>query len=214
LGDIVRLYLSSFKIGTATEELKALLAKTNKKLAYISNALDWSRDFERRQKGEQSDLKQLEALGARLGIESIDLREYFNKQDKLKARISEFGAMWVCGGNAFVLRQAMKLSGLDGILREFSTKHANVLYGGYSAGVCILGPTLRGVHLMDHPTEKPYGDYDTVWDGLGILSYVVVPHFESDHPDSDAAGKAVAYLRENDIPFRTLRDGEVIVIDD
>jgi hypothetical protein len=59
-----------------TKELKALLAKTNKKLAYISNALDWSRDFERRQKGEQSDLKQLEALGARLGIESIDLREY------------------------------------------------------------------------------------------------------------------------------------------
>jgi dipeptidase E len=49
---------------------------------------------------------------------------------------------------------------------------------------------------------------------LNILDYVIVPHFESDHPESEAVVKAVAYLIKHKIPFRTLRDGEVIIIDD
>ena len=191
-----------------------MLPKGSKRVAYISNALDWSRDFERRKRGEQSDLEQLESLGIGLELEKIDLREYFNKENELKAAIAEFCAMWVCGGNAFVLRQAMKLSGFDSILQELFANGADMLYGGYSAGICVLGPTLRGVHIMDPPSEKPYGDYATVWEGLNILDYVIVPHFESDHPESEAVVKAVAYLIKHKIPFRTLRDGEVIIIDD
>ena len=108
----------------------------------------------------------------------------------------------------------MKLSGFDSILQELFTNGADMLYGGYSAGICVLGPTLRGVHIMDPPSEKPYGDYATVWEGLNILDYVIVPHFESDHPESEAVVKAVAHLVKHKIPFRTLRDGEVIIIDD
>jgi len=36
----------------------------------------------------------------------------------------------------------MKLSGLDEILKDLLKKE-NILYGGYSAGVCVLAPTLR-----------------------------------------------------------------------
>lgn len=88
-----------------------------------------------------------------------------------------------------------------------------MLYGGYSAGVCILGPTLRGLDIVDRPSEKPYGDYRTIWEGLGILGYVIVPHFESDHPESEASGRVVAFLEQHKIPFKPLRDGEVIIID-
>jgi dipeptidase E len=210
----MKLYLSSYKLGQKTDQLKVLLSRASKKVAYISNALDWSSDLERRKNGEQSDIEQLESLGVGVELEKLDLREYFNKENELKMTIMEFGVIWVCGGNAFVLRQAMKLSGLDNILLELSATRADMLYGGYSAGVCVLGPTLRGIHIMDPPSERPYGDYATVWEGLGILDYVIVPHFESDHPDSEPADKAADYLRKHEIPFRTLRDGEVIIVDD
>jgi len=107
----------------------------------------------------------------------------------------------------------MRLSGFDDALRQFSGSNLDMLYGGYSAGICILGPTLMGLDIVDPPSKKPYGDHQTIWEGLGILDYVIVPHFESDHPESEAAGRVVAYLEQHKIPFKTLRDGEVIIID-
>jgi dipeptidase E len=210
----VRFYLSSYKIGNATDRLKTLLPAANRNVAYISNALDYSSDLERRNRGEQSDIAQLQCLDLDLAIEKLDLRQYFGKQQELKSKVLQFGTIWVSGGNTFVLRQAMKLSGFDSILRELYASGADMLYGGYSAGICILAPTLQGVDIVDTPSAKPYGNYDTLWDGLGILDYAIVPHFESNHPESEAAGRSAAYLRDHDIPFRTLRDGEVIVIKD
>ena len=210
----MRFYLSSYKLGNAIEKLKALLPRLNKKIAYISNALDWSNDFNRRKRGEREDIGQLQCLGSDLEIEQIDLRGYFGKQEELKLKLLTFGTIWVCGGNAFVLRQAMELSGFDCILRELSATAVDMLYGGYSAGVCVLGPTLKGIDIVDPPSEKPYGDYEVIWEGIGILDYVIVPHFESDHPESEAASRVAAHLREQKIPFKTLRDGEVIIIDD
>lgn len=185
----------------------------NKKLAYISNALDWSVDFDRRNRGEQDDIHQLQSLRMELEIEKFDLRGYFGKPEELKSKLLMFGAIWVCGGNTFVLRQAMRLSGLDDVLRQLAGSNIDMLYGGYSAGVCVLGPTLRGIDIVDPPSEKPYGDYQTIWDGLGILDYVIVPHFASDHTESEGARRVVAYLEQHEIPFKPLRDGEVIIID-
>src|SRR5262245_1109854 len=129
----MRFYLSSYKLGDAIEKLKALLPRANKKIAYISNALDWSNDFERRKRGEREDIEQLQALGPGLEIEKLDLRGYFGNQEGLKLKLLTFGTIWVCGGNAFVLRQAMKLSGFDRILQELSATGVDMLYGGYSA---------------------------------------------------------------------------------
>ena len=70
----------------------------------------------------------------------------------------------VRGGNTFVLAQAMKLSGFGEIIKKYYKENKNVLYGGYSAGVCVLGTTLKGIHLTDDPQLKPYGEeYETVW---------------------------------------------------
>lgn len=35
-------------------------------------------------------------------------------------------------------------------------KREDFLYAGYSAGVCVLGPTLESVKIVDDPTDKPY----------------------------------------------------------
>lgn len=207
--NFMKLYLSSYKLGNEVEKLKSLIPE-NKKTAYISNALDYSNDLERRKKSESGDIEELRGFG--LDVEILDLRNFFNKQNLLKEKIKEFGIIWVRGGNLFVLRQAMKLSGFDDILKN-DLQNLDILYGGYSAGVCVLAPTLRGVDLMDDLTAKPYGDIDTIWDGLNILNYSIVPHYKSDHPESESANKVVDYMIENKILFKALKDGEVIIIE-
>jgi dipeptidase E len=46
---------------------------------------------------------------------------------------------------------------------------------------------------------------------MGLVDYVIVPHFRSAHPESKAAERASAWLEQQSIPFRTLRDGESII---
>ena len=207
----MKFYLSSYKLGNELDKLKELLPAGNKKTAYISNALDFSDDLERRKKSEQSDIEQLKELG--LDVEIVDLRDYFNKQSQLEEKISKFGVIWVRGGNLFVLRQAMKLSGFDDILKKIAAEKDNILYGAYSAGVCVLAPTLKGMDLLDDPNTKPYKDQPKViWDGLEILNYSVIPHYQSDHAEAESAQKAVEYMIENKMLFKVLKDGEVIII--
>jgi len=206
----MKFYLSSYRIGNEVRKLKKLIPK-NKKTALIPNALDYSKDLERRKKGEQDNVKELTKVG--LDVEILDLRNYFNRSEKLKKKIKEFGVIWVRGGNTFVLRQAMRLSGFDTALKSMLKKD-NILYGGYSAGICVLAPSLKGFHLADNPEMKPYGKkYKTVWEGLDILNYSIVPHYKSNHPESKMMDKVVKYMINNKMLFKTLRDGEVIVIE-
>lgn len=207
----MKFYLSSYKVGNETDKLKTLIPANNKKTAYISNALDFSNDAERRKQSEQSDIEQLKPFG--LDVELFDLRDYFGKKTELEKKIAEFGVIWVRGGNCFVLRQAMKLSRLDDILKDLLKKE-DILYGGYSAGVCVLAPTLKGMELVDDPNVKPYDTQkETIWDGVGILDYTIVPHYKSDHPESRKVDETVEYMEKNKIPFKPLKDGEVIIIE-
>lgn len=205
----MKFYLSSYKIGNDINKLKNLIPE-NKKTAYISNALDFSNDIERRKQSEATDIDQLKSLG--LDVEILDLREYFDKQIELEKKILEFGVIWVRGGNLFVLRQAMKISGFDNVLKNILKN--NILYGGFSAGICILAPTLRGMDLIDDSTVKPYkNQQEIIWDGLDILDYSIIPHYHSDHPESESTNKTVEYMIENKLLFKALKDGEVIIIE-
>lgn len=206
----MKYYLSSYKLGNETAKLKKLAPK-NKRTAVITNALDYSTDLDRRRTSDEGNMALLRNIG--LKTEIIDLRQYFNKKSKLEKKLSEFGVIWVTGGNCFVLRQAMKLSGFDAIMKKLSKKD-NLLYGGFSAGVCVLAPTLEGIDVMDDLTPKPYGTKSKIiWDGLGLIDYSIVPHYKSDHKETELATKAVDYMVEHKILFRALRDGEVIIIE-
>lgn len=205
----MKFYLSSYKLGDRTAELKDMIAGLDKKTAYISNALDFSSDLERREKSEATDIADLEALG--MEIEKVDLRDYFGKQVELEKKLNEYNIIWVRGGNAFVLRQAMKLSGFDEVMKQLQ-KREDMVYGAYSAGVCVLAPTLRGIDLVDEPNVFPYSEqHETVWEGLGILDYAVVPHYASDHAESDAVNSVIKYMVNNKILFKAIKDGEVII---
>ena len=207
----MKLYLSSFRLGDESEKLKELMPASNRKIAVIDNALDFKgSDPEKRKKGDEREVHNLEELG--LEAEVLDLKNYFGKEDQLRKKLNDLGGVWVRGGNTFVLRQAMRLSGFDNIFKELQ-KRDDFLYAGYSAGICVLAPDMRSLQIVDYP-ETPYKELkEIIWEGLGFLDYIILPHYDSDHPESADIDKEVEFCKKNNIPFKTLRDGEVIIIE-
>jgi dipeptidase E len=204
----MRLYLSSFRNGNKPEELLRLLG-TKRRTAVINNAQDFlSADVRADKLAEE--LERLKGLG--LEPTEVDLRLYFNKQQTLKEVLAGYDLIWVRGGNCFVLRRAFKQSGADSVISELLAND-KVVYGGYSAGIDMLVPSLHGAELVDEPDIVPEGyNPDVIWECLGLLPYAVAPHYKSDHPESAAVDKSVEYLIDHHIPFIALRDGEAIVI--
>ncbi len=204
----MRLYLSSYGLGSKPEEMLSLIGD-NKRTAVIMNAQD-AVTAGRRSERLGQEIEGLSGLG--LQPEELDLRNYFDDPSQLKSAIEKFGYIWVRGGNVFLLRRAYKQSGFDELITEL-LKEDRIVYGGFSAGVCVLAPSLHGIELVD-PTDVRADGYNSeiIWDGLGILDFAIAPHYKSDHPESADIDKCVAYFKENGILHKTLRDGEAIVI--
>lgn len=207
----MKYYLSSFKIGNDLPKFKALFLK-NKKIGFIPNALDFTGANKDKVKTHiESDFQRLSELG--LQVEMLDLSCYFGKYSDLESKVAELGAVWVCGGNVFVLRQAMYLSGFDKLLKKLSRKD-DFLYSGYSAGCCVLSPNLNAYKIVDNSTDTPYQEQDTViWEGIGLIEYAFLPHFDSEHPESSAIDKEIEFCKVNDIPYKALRDGEALIFE-
>jgi len=207
----MKLYLSSYKIGTKTSELKKWIDIHGNKIVIIANAKDQYTDLKRVENGTMDDISQLEAIDFK--VQRLNLKDYFGKKDKLRADFQEIKAFYVVGGNTFVLRRAMKLSGFDILLKEFSLR-SNILYAGYSAGICVLAPNMRAIAVMDEPEINPYNtDSHPIYEGIGLIAYSPIPHFESVHSETEAANHAVDYCIKNDIIYKTLCDGDVIIED-
>jgi len=209
----MKFYLSSYKIGNQSDKLIEMAKNGNKKVAYISNALDFSTDSERRIKSEQADIDDL--VNLEFIVEKFDLRDYFDNKENLEKDISKYDIIWVRGGNTFVLRQAMKLSGFDKLLKNLSKNKNNIIYGGYSAGICVLSPNLKGLEFVDDVNQFPYSQQKkAVFEGLGILNYAIVPHYKSkNHSETDDVDKVVDYYIKNKVLFKALTDEEVIIIE-
>jgi dipeptidase E len=207
----MRLFLSSYRFGNQPKKYAELL-RVQKRVGIITNAQDVYPDPEVRQEKVQETIAELRTTGLR--GEELDLRNYFGKQDALAERVNRYGGVWVRGGNCFVLRKAMRYSGFDELIKTLLASDS-IAYGGSSAGACVMGKDMHGLDLCDEPTATPPGYKDEIiWEGLGIVPYAVVPHYKSDNPESALIDETVAYMDEHKLPFKTLRDGEAIVIND
>lgn len=207
----MKFYLSSYRLGDDPQKLVSLVGE-NKKVAVIPNAMDIPVEPEVRQAGVQREVDDMKKLG--FEPEVVDLKNYFGKPEELKRKMSEFGLVWVRGGNTFVLRRAYKESGMDEwVISQKDNKE--MVYAGYSAGVCILSPSLKGLEIVDDPKVVIEGyKAETVWKGLGVVDFAIAPHYQSPHPKSEAVSRSVEYFVKNGIEFKPLHDGEVIIIDE
>ena len=187
------------------------LLGNNKKIAVIRNAIDDAEPGVRKESVERV-FQELKEIGL-TDFEELDLRNYFGKEKELEKKLLNYGGIWIAGGNVFVLKRAVEKSGFEPIIKRLLAED-RIVYAGYSAGSVLATPTLKGIELVDDVTVAYKDDKeDFQWSGLGLVDYSIAPHYRSDHHESERIEKTVAYFKEKNLPFKTLRDGEVIVVD-
>jgi dipeptidase E len=203
----VRLYLSSFRIGGCPDRLVAMAA-SGRRAAVVANAMDPA-PADVRHSAVELERTALADLG--FAPEEVDLRDA-GAADGLAG----YDVVWVRGGNTFALRAALARSGADEVVRRLLAED-RLVYAGYSAGACVLGPSLRGLEAVDPPeaVAETYGDGTPIlWDGLGVLDHAVVPHVDSPgHVESEACTTVAERYRAEGVPHVALRDGQVLVVD-
>lgn len=210
----MRLYLSSFRLGAHPQALVELVRRDSRRprVAVIANSLDGSDDPEHRCRAVSAELEAISGLG--LEPHEVDLRDYQRGGTELERELVGCAAVWVRGGNVFTLRYAMKVSGAEALIPRLIAEDAFV-YAGYSAGPCVLAPSLRGLELCDDAGEvlRIHG-VPAVFDGLGVLDRAFLPHLDSPgHPETELLGAVAARYRRDDVPFWGLRDGQALVVD-
>ena len=206
----MRLYLSSFRMGDHPDQLLALTGGDGRRSVVIANAMDDAPPDVRRA-GVERELAALADLG--VGAAELDLRGYFGHERRLRQDLAGVAMAWLRGGNTFMLRYALYRSGADAIFRQLLAADA-LVYAGYSAGACVLSPSLRGLELVDdaNAVTRTYGS-PPVWDGLALLHEAFVPHYRSTgHPETDAIERVAARYRAEGIAHRTLHDGQALLI--
>lgn len=209
----MRLYLSSYRIGDHGRRLRELV-QAQLRACVIMNGMDGSGASQRGELFERT-AGDLSELG--FDVTELDLRDYFGSSAEVGRGLEEFDLIWANGGNAFTLNMAMRQSGFAAELKSLLLAD-ELVYGGYSAGAVVAGNTLRGIELVDSadPAEAVPPGYrsEISWEGLRLVDYAVVPHYRSDHWESEKIERVVGFYMEEEIPHRALRDGEVILVDD
>jgi dipeptidase E len=204
----MRLYLSSYRLGNKPETFSSMV-RGNKRAALILNARDYF-SKEDRENGRIEQTAELKKLG--ITAVEIDLRKFFGKQNELLKELEQFDAVWIPGGNSFLLRYVMYKSGFDEVIKYLLLED-KLVYAGYSAGIVALCETLHGIEIVDDIkyVKEIYRD-EPIWKGIGILPYSIAPHYKSNHPESELIDKVVEYFIKEKIPYKTLKDGDAIVI--
>ena len=206
----MRLYLASYRTSDSFGELLRM-AGPGARVGVIANATDFipTADREAYRRNVHDPVAEFRDRG--LDAYDLDLRAYFGRPEALLAELERSRLVWATGGNAFLLRRAMRQSGFDALAPGLIWAE-RLVYGGWSAGACVAGPSLRGLELMDDPAVLAEGyDAEPVWEGLGLIDAAIVPHFRSDHAEAEAAEACAVHMQAHGVPHRTLRDGDVLI---
>lgn len=194
----MRLYLSSYRLGDHPDRLTAMLP-ARARVAVIGNALDAVPAI--RPAAVDQEIDALSGLGLR--ADEFDLRTDDARE------LTSYDGVWVRGGNVFVLREALRSSGADDLLPDL-IRSGDLVYAGYSAGACVLAPSLRGLELCDDPSDAG----EVIWAGLGILDHAIVPHLDSPgHPETDLVARVAAHYDADGTPYTGLADGQALLVD-
>jgi dipeptidase E len=208
----MRLYLSSYKLGHRYDRFMDMVPRSMR-IGLVVNAKDHLDAPARRAKVTEASDMLTRSLGGQ--VSEIDLRDYSYNTRNLRRTLSHVDALWVHGGDVFVLREALAKSGGDALIRELITRD-ELVYGGESAAGCVLGTDLRAFASSRTGVSRAYLEGRPGHTrGLGVLAYTFIPHVR-DHVglggDRDVRD-AVKYCERVGTPFRCVRDGEALLVD-
>lgn len=197
----MKLYLTSYRIPTP-EKLFALLPKPpiECRVAIIPNAKDDKLPQER-----AASLDELIYDLAKYGFATtvVDLRDYDDPQ-LLKQTLEPFELLYVAGGNSFILRSEMRLSGFEAIIRDLLV--AGAVYAGESAGAIVAGTSLEEAEVADDPDSAD----EYITEGLGLIDKIIAPH--ADSPDFVEFINHIKKRYGNDPRVVYLRDDQALVV--
>jgi dipeptidase E len=200
----MKLFLSSE--GVPRPDLLRKLLEVSKaetvKVALINNAQD---PYPEALAEEREDAVRERFISLGFEPADVDLRRYEGKAEELATELKKCKLIWCSGGNAFWLRHVMKTSGFDTIINDLLSQ--GIVYGGWSAGVVVAGPSLHPIELMDDPTKAP-----EIWEGLGLIDYFIWPHWDT---EKYLVLQEAASVRMKGLPYESmrLRDGEVVIVE-
>ena len=198
----MRLYLSSYRIPAPNELFKLVSKKPeDTSVAFIPNAKDYYAERARDVKIRET-LEYLNNLGFKAEI--FDLKHYEDPA-KTKLALDDFDLIWVGGGNTFCLRQQMRQSGFEQIIKELLNED-KLVYGGESAGACVAGNSLKGLEAADEPEFAE----EIIWEGLSILPNYILPH--TDNPMFAADIDHTRQAHKDDTSVIELTDSQALVI--
>lgn len=196
----MKLFLSSE--GVARPDLLEELIGGKGRVALINNALDTHPAVL-----TAASRAALAAQFVLLGYEpvEVDLRTYEGKTEELRTLLRSCSLMWCAGGNSFWLRYVMKTSGFDSIIKDLLAE--GIVYGGWSAGIVVAGPSLHPIELMDDPDKAP----EVIYEGLGLIDCFLWPHWGREkyaHLEEEGLKR----MREMPYECLQLQDGEVVIV--
>jgi dipeptidase E len=205
----MRLILSSWYLRPGQRPPQLRPVGGSGRAGIVLNALDQFGDS--RDRDLAREMYTLERLG--YAVQELDLREFFEDRFRLRVRLRDFDLVWALGGNSFVLARAMTQSGFVDAVRH-RLDDESFAYGGYSAGACVAGPDLQGIDLVDDASMVPPGYSAAVEPRcLDLIPFRIVPHWRSEHPESELVESAAVHLDAEGLSHRCLRDGQALVVD-
>ena len=208
----MRLFLASSELGNHAHRLRQL-SGSNRRVLIVRNARDYrTEDYAANVLGDKM------ALFTQAGFDPqvIDLRLFFGRADELESYLEQYdpGIIYCLGGNPFFLNAALRMSGMDDIIRRALFNDA-IVYAGESAGTMVaaknLAPYMRGEDRLPEVTKELYGKKAPL-EALGLIDYYPICHaYREDHSEktdmyrrnvTNYGGKAVL-----------LDDADVIIVD-
>lgn len=141
------------------------------------------------------DVKDLTDLG--MVVDLIDIANL--NATNIVATFQPYDLIYVYGGNTFYLLDQAIRSGLRDNIKEIIS---GKVYMGVSAGSIIAGPSIETADwTYGEPDKNDVGLKD--FKGLGLVSFVVVPHWE---------GQTPVEVKDCQYEIKYLRDGEAICV--
>lgn len=204
------MFLASYRFGLHVDEFLALTSvASSNRIAIIANATDaWPEAA--RASAVTSETRALAALGYEPF--EIDLRRFRDHPEELATELDRVGTIWIRGGNTFVLRSQLARCGGDEMIAS-RVRDERLVLSGYSAGACVVSPTLRGIESADDPADVVATGGEVRWDGLGLIDVAVIPHTGSVLDEFDSARSMVRRYEREKVEYLTLTDEQVIVVD-
>lgn len=197
----MRLFLSSLGFGDHPDALVDVVGQ-GARIGVMVNAVD-DRPSSDRDLAVEVESHEMTRLGLR--PLHLDVRD----PDALD-RLDDLDALWVRGGNTFVLRAALAVAAADTAIVE-RVRAGTLVWAGYSAGAAILSPDLRYVAEVDDPSAA---GPSVVHTGLGLLDRPVVPHVDGSYDEALRCASLSDRLTREGVAHHRIGDRDAVTVVD